>query len=134
MNKAIVSTRNIGVVLAKRKRLDRLTTKDIDASIKIKKPEEEPMKSPLISTHNIADVTAAKEKRERDAIMAERKAFREAEAKKKAEEPKEEPKLVEPSKELKIELDEAQKKLAVAERMKKVRAAKKKKETTIKKK
>ncbi|KKK80947.1 hypothetical protein LCGC14_2818380, partial [marine sediment metagenome] len=72
MKPRLVSTTNLNVVLAKPNTLKRVTTKSVDASIKKKEPKEESMKSPLISTHNIGDVTSINEKKERDEVLAER--------------------------------------------------------------
>lgn len=74
----MISTKDMNIALAKRKRLERVTTKDIDASIKVIKPKkEERMKSPLISTHNIGSVEEVEDKKKRDEILAQRKGFTE---------------------------------------------------------
>ncbi len=73
MKSRLVSTRNINVVLAKQNRLERVTTKTVNVSIKKKEPKEDSMNKPLISTHNIGDVVSTEEKKERDTVRAERK-------------------------------------------------------------
>lgn len=142
---AIVSTRNINIVLAKKKRLERVTTKDIDASIKINKPKEESKmkKSPLISTHNIQDVESASEKKERDDVVAERKKLKKGDpvhldadgnlvASEKEQKHVEEHmknidgKVFKTTEDMNLDMRD-DKKIAMAERMKKVRAGKEKK-------
>lgn len=76
MKPTLISTKNLHVVLAKHNKLERVTTKIDHASIKEKKQKEKSMESKeskLISTHNVLDVESAKEKKERDTIIAERK-------------------------------------------------------------
>ncbi len=73
----MISTKYMNIDLAKRKRLERVTTKDIDASIKVTKPKEESrMKSPLISTHNIGSIEEVEDRKERAEILAQRKSFK----------------------------------------------------------
>ena len=68
----MITTREINVDLSKGGKLNRVTTKDIDASPKVKLPKK-PVKATGISTSNIADVADIAEKKRRDDIMAERK-------------------------------------------------------------
>lgn len=101
----MITTREINVNLDKgRGKLQRVTTRDVDASIKVRPPKK-PIKATGITTTTLADVADIAEKRRRDKIMAEKKAF---EAKKE------------------LTPDE-KKKLAMKEKMAKVRAAKGKK-------
>ena len=73
--KSMITTREINVNLDKgRAKLERKTTKDVDASIRVVKPKE-PIKAQGISTSNIADVEDIAEKKRRDEIMAQRKAM-----------------------------------------------------------
>lgn len=72
----MITTKEINVNLDKgRPKLKRITTKDIDANIKIKPPKE-PVKTQSISTRALADIADIAEKKRRDDIMAERKASR----------------------------------------------------------
>jgi len=66
----MITTREINVNLGKGRKLGRITTKDIDASIKVEQPKDKAIKTPIISTHNMADVADIAEKRRRDEIMA----------------------------------------------------------------
>jgi len=68
----MITTREINVDLRKGGKLDRVTTKDIDASPKVKLPKK-PIKAKGVTTSNIADVADIREKKKRDDIMAERK-------------------------------------------------------------
>jgi len=68
----MITTREINVDLSKRGKLDRVTTKDIDASPKVKFPKK-PVKAKGISTSNIADVADIREKKRRDDIAKEKK-------------------------------------------------------------
>ena len=59
----MITTKEVDVKLGiGRNRFRRVTTKTIDASIKVEKPKVKPKKSPLVSTHNTSD---AAEERER---------------------------------------------------------------------
>lgn len=72
----MITTKQINVILGKgRTKLERVTTKKIDASIKVGHPKE-PIKAKSISTHSMADVADILEKKRRDDIMAQRKASR----------------------------------------------------------
>ena len=69
----MITTRNINVNLDKGKlKLRHVTTKDIDASIRVEPPKE-PVKTKSITTTTLADVADIAEKKKRDDIMAERK-------------------------------------------------------------
>ena len=77
----MISTRDMESALAKKEReLKRVTTKTVDASPKkIEKAVLDPLKmnkSPLVTTHNMADVADQSEKGERDVIAAQRKGFK----------------------------------------------------------
>jgi len=103
----MITTREINVNLEKGHKLERATTKNIDASIKVELPKE-PIKTQSISTTTLADIADIAEKKRRDEIMAERKVIA---------------KIVKPTKKA---LD-AMKKLGMKEKMAKVRKAKRKK-------
>lgn len=69
----MITTREIDVNLKKgHRKLIHVTTKNVDASIKVELPKE-PIKTQGISTNSMADVADIAEKRRRDEIMAERK-------------------------------------------------------------
>ena len=68
----MITTRQINVDLSKGGRLNRVTTKDVDASPKVKFPKK-PIKAKGISTSNIADVADIAEKKRRDDIAEEKK-------------------------------------------------------------
>ena len=68
----MITTREINVDLSKGSKLNRVTTKDVDASPKVKFPKK-PVKVKGITTSNIADVADIQEKKRRDDIMAEKK-------------------------------------------------------------
>jgi len=68
----MITTREINVDLSKGGKLNRVTTKDIDASPKVKLPKK-PIKAKGISTSNIADVADIREKKRRDDIAEEKK-------------------------------------------------------------
>ena len=71
----MITTREINVILKKgQRKLKGITTKTVDASIRLPLPIEKKIKSPIASTHNIADVKDIAEKKLRDEIMAQRKA------------------------------------------------------------
>ena len=71
----MITTREINVILKKgQRKLKGITTKTVDASIRLPLPIEKKIKSPIASTHNIADVKDIAEKKRRDEIMAQRKA------------------------------------------------------------
>ncbi len=142
MKSRLVSTRNINVVLAKQNRLERVTTKTVDVSIKKKEPKEDSMKSPLISTHNISDVVSAEEKKTRDECLEERKNLKEGdpvhlnkdgilvaseeEQKVVTEHMKDiDGKVFKTTEDMNLEMRD-EKKIAMAERMAKVRAGKNK--------
>ncbi len=141
MKPRLVSTTNLNVVLAKPNTLKRVTTKSVDASIKKKEPKEESMKSPLISTHNIGDVTSINEKKERDEVLTERAKLKkdgpvylddngvlvasEEEQKAVNEHMKDvDGRVFKTTEDLNLEMRD-EKKIAMAERMKKARDAKK---------
>jgi len=68
----MITTREINVNLDKgQPNFKRMTTKDVDASIKVKPPKE-PVKTQSISTTTLPDVADIAEKKRRDDIMAER--------------------------------------------------------------
>lgn len=137
----IHTTRGLFVKLDNQKRkLQRVTTKTIDASIKIMKPKKDRPKPTVISTRDIGDLNDLAEKKKRDKISKERKAeARKArkEAKKEKKKvpgykpppedsrrpnkptpapPEKKVKLVEPSEGLKIELKKAWKDMSDAEK------------------
>lgn len=145
MNSKLISTRNVDVVLAKQKRLERVTTKIDHASIKANKLEEDLMKSQLISTHNIGSVAEVEEKKERDEILAQRKSFKKGDpvhlnedgilvANEKEEKTIEkhmkdiDGKVFKTTEDMNLDMRD-EKKIAMAERMEKVREGKEKKET-----
>lgn len=68
----MITTREINVDLRKGSKLDRVTTKDVDANPKVKFPKK-PIKAKGISTSNIADVSDILEKKRRDDIAKEKK-------------------------------------------------------------
>ena len=68
----MITTRDIDVDLSKGGKLNRVTTKDVDASPKVKLPKK-PVKATGISTSNIADVADIREKKRRDDIAIEKK-------------------------------------------------------------
>lgn len=68
----MITTREINVDLRKGSKLDRVTTKDVDASPKVKFPKKL-VKAKGISTSNIADVADILEKKRRDDIAEEKK-------------------------------------------------------------
>ena len=68
----MITTREINVILAKGRKLKRTSTKEVDASLKVKQPKN-PVKPKSISTHSLTDVADIVEKKRRDDIMAERK-------------------------------------------------------------
>jgi len=108
----MITTRKIDVNLSKgRIKLNRTTTKNIDASIKVKQPKKK-IKSPVVSTHNMADIADIIEKRKRDEIMAERTSFQKNMVIYQNEQ---------------NELMAKEKKIAMKKRMAKARAAKRKK-------
>lgn len=121
----MITTRGIFVKLGMgRKQFSRVTTKDVDASIRVEPPKRGANKRPIVSTNKLADVSDISGKARRDKIMAEREVLDIKDAKKEAEKKKKEeqgPKLVEPSEELKAELKEAESKLAMTESMEVVR-------------
>lgn len=142
MKPRLVSTTNLNVVLAKPNTLKRVTTKNVDASMKKKEPKEESMKSPLISTHNIGDVVSVEEKRTRDEVLAERAKLKEGdpvhlnkdgilvaseEEQKHVEEHMKDVdgRVFKTTEDLNLEMRD-EKKIAMAERMAKARDAKKK--------
>ena len=111
----MITTRGIFVKLEKgRKQFLRVTTKDIDASIKVKPPKDRVGKDPMISTNKLGDVADVTAKKRRDDIMAERKRLEKTKVKKKPEKVKKAWK----------EMTDDEKKVVMAERMVKVRAAK----------
>lgn len=70
----MISTRNLNVKLSgSKRRLENVTTKTIDTSIKVTKPDGTQVKSPLISTRNLGDISDMVEGKKRAAISAERK-------------------------------------------------------------
>lgn len=70
----MITTREIDVSLNKgRARLNQVTTKDIDASIKIEQPKE-PIKRQSISTNSLPDVADIAEKRKRAKVLEQKKA------------------------------------------------------------
>lgn len=72
----MITTKDINVILEKGQgKLKQMTTKDVDASIKVVQPKE-PVKPKIISTHSMADVADIMDKKKRDDIMAQRKANR----------------------------------------------------------
>ena len=92
----MITTRQVNVNLAKEKlKLRHVTTKDIDAGVRVEPPKEPIKKKSIvtISTTTLPDVADIAEKKRRDDIMAERK----AEDKKAVE--KVSPRIIEPSKE-----------------------------------
>jgi len=68
----MITTREINVDLSKGRKLNRVTTKDIDASPKVKLLKKS-AKAQGISTSNIADVADIREKKRRDDIAEEKK-------------------------------------------------------------
>ena len=68
----MITTREINVDLSKGGKLNRVTTKNIDTSPKVKLPKK-PIKAKGISTSNIADVADIREKKRRDDIAEEKK-------------------------------------------------------------
>lgn len=102
----MLTTRQISVKLPKdRIKLNRITTKDIDASIKVELPKK-PIKTQIVSTTNLPDIADIAEKKRRDDIMAESKAMVRKAWK---------------------DMTDEERKIDVNERMAKARAAKKKK-------
>ena len=70
----MITTKGIFVKLGKgRKLFSRVTTKDVDASIKVEIPKHRVVKGPVVSTNKLADVADIGKKKKRDDIMAERK-------------------------------------------------------------
>lgn len=70
----MITTKVINVDLEKgRNKLRRVTTKDVDASIKVKIPDKS-VKTKSLTTSKLMDVGDIIEKRRRDEIMAQRKA------------------------------------------------------------
>ncbi|MCK4825600.1 hypothetical protein KA005_58165 [bacterium] len=111
----MITTRQIFVKLAKgRKQFLRVTTKDIDASIKVKLPKDRVGKGPMVSTNKLGDVADIEAKKRRDDIMVEKKRLEETKVKKK------------PAKVKKAwkDMTDEEKEVVMAERMAKVRAAK----------
>lgn len=108
----ITTRRLFAKIEAGKRKLERVTTKTIDASIKVIKPKKKPTKSPLISTHNLGDIQDIAERNKRIKITADRKKRTKKPTKKKAWK----------------EMTDAEKKDTQRERMAKARAAKKKKE------
>ena len=69
----MITTKEINVDLAKEKlKLRGVTTKDIDAGVKVEPPKAK-IKPRGVSTTNMADVADIAEKKKRDDIMVERK-------------------------------------------------------------
>ena len=69
----MITTRNIDVNLDKGKlKLRHITTKDIDAGVRVEPPKE-PVKTKSITTTTLADVADIAEKKRRDDIAAEKK-------------------------------------------------------------
>lgn len=69
----MITTNQVNVNLDKGPvKLKRTTTKDVDASIKVKHPKK-PIKAQSISIQNIVDVGLIIEKKRRDEIMEEKK-------------------------------------------------------------
>ena len=116
------TTREINVDLTKGKlKLRHVTTKDIDAGVRVEPPKE-PIKPRSVSTTTLPDVADIAEKKRRDDIMAERKAQSKVEI-------ITAPAIVKDGEGnlMPTITDEGLKKLAMKERMAKVRAAKAKK-------
>ena len=107
---SMITTREINVNLDKgQTKLKQVSTKTIDASIKVEQPKE-PIKAQGISTTTLADVADIAEKKRRDDIAAERNSFQKNMAIYQVEQ---------------NELIAKEKKLAMKEKMAKVRTAKK---------
>jgi len=132
----MITTREIDVY---RKRANlkhrQVTTKTVDASIRIEPPKE-PIKKRGISTTSLPDVADIMEKKRRDDIMAEvKKAKKKASVSKIMAQTVEQGKTtiealattLKPDKKPMKEMTAEKKKAAMKERMAKVRAAKKKK-------
>jgi len=73
----MITTKQVSVNLTRGRKLERKTTKDIDASIPVGIPTTKPT---FISTRMMGDVADMAEKKRRDEIMASRKAIREVKA------------------------------------------------------
>ena len=80
----MITTKQVNVDLGRGQKESKfISTKDVDASIKIEPPKE-PVKVQRVSTHTMVDVADIEAKRKRDDITAQRKAT----AEKKATKPK----------------------------------------------